>query len=323
MIRCLHLVSFLLITLIRVQAEVVDTQAWEKRSPENTDDLLAIQKRLKELLPGAKKGLVGIEAMDGAGSGVVVSSDGLILTAAHVIGKTGKKMKVRFPDGKTASAISLGGSEISDAGMLQILDKGPWPFVEIAKNKNSKIGDWCFGIGHPGGFDSERGIVVRIGRIIEKKDETMQTDSRLLGGDSGGPLFDFDGKVIAIHSRISKRPDQNFHVPIESFRANWDFFRKEKLLTNEKIEKGGFLGVSCEEREEGLVIQSIVPNSAAEQAGLRQGDILLRINNQPIVNREKLTILISTKDVSEKVVIRYKRENKAHDLSLRLGSRLE
>ena len=106
-------------------------------------------KRLKELLPGAKKGLVGIEAMDGAGSGVVVSSDGLILTAAHVIGKTGKKMKVRFPDGKTASAISLGGSEISDAGMLQILDKGPWPFVEIAKNKNSKIGDWCFGIGHP------------------------------------------------------------------------------------------------------------------------------------------------------------------------------
>ena len=138
MIRCLHLVSFLLITLIRVQAEVVDTQAWEKRSPENTDDLLAIQKRLKELLPGAKKGLVGIEAMDGAGSGVVVSSNGLILTAAHVIGKTGKKMKVRFPDGKTASAISLGGSEISDAGMLQILDKGPWPFVEIAKNKNSK-----------------------------------------------------------------------------------------------------------------------------------------------------------------------------------------
>ena len=99
----------------------------------------------------------------------VVSSDGLILTCAHVIGKTGKKMKVRFPDGKTASAISLGGSEISDAGMLQILDKGPWPFVEIAKNKNSKIGDWCFGIGHPGGFDSERGIVVRIGRIIEKK----------------------------------------------------------------------------------------------------------------------------------------------------------
>ena len=94
-------------------------------------------------------------------------------------------------------------------------------------------------------------------------------------------------------------------------------------IVNEKIEKGGFLGVSCEEREEGLVIQSIVPNSAAEQAGLRQGDILLRINNQPIVNREKLTILISTKDVSEKVVIRYKRENKAHDLSLRLGSRLE
>ena len=87
----------------------------------------------------------------------------------------------------------------------------------------------------------------------------MQTDSRLLGGDSGGPLFDFDGKVIAIHSRISKRPDQNFHVPIESFRANWDFFRKEKLLTNEKIEKGGFLGVSCEERKKVLLSSQSYP----------------------------------------------------------------
>ena len=65
-----------------------------------------------------------------------------------------------------------------------------------------------FGLGHPGGFDKERGVVVRIGKIIAKKDETMQTDSRLLGGDSGGPLFDFDGQLIAIHSRVSQKPDQ-------------------------------------------------------------------------------------------------------------------
>ena len=123
----------------------------------------------------------------------------------------------------------------------------------------------------------------------------MQTDSRLLGGDSGGPLFNFESKVIAIHSRISSEPDQNFHVPIESFRANWDFFLKEKLLTLESLGEGGFLGVACEETEMGLTIKSVIKGSVAENAGLKENDLLLKLDDQPIMNREKLTIFISSK----------------------------
>ena len=78
-----------------------------------------------KLLPNAKKALVSIEAGGGAGSGVIVSEDGLVLTAAHVIGQTGKSMMVRLPNGRRASAKALGGSEISDAAMLQITDDGP------------------------------------------------------------------------------------------------------------------------------------------------------------------------------------------------------
>ena len=78
-------------------------------------------------------------------------------------------MQVRLPNGKRASAITLGGSEISDAAMLQILGDEEWPFVPIANKGESQIGDWCFGLGHPGGFDKERGVVVRIGKIIAKK----------------------------------------------------------------------------------------------------------------------------------------------------------
>lgn len=306
---------------LEIDADVVETEAWRKKFPENKKDLYSIQHRLQELLPKAKKGLVAIEANDGAGSGVIISPDGLILTAAHVIGKTGKKMKVRFANGKRTSAISLGGSEFSDAGMLKIIDEGPWPFVDLAENQSSQIGDWCFGLGHPGGFDAKRGIVVRIGRIIGKKDETMQTDSRLLGGDSGGPLFDFQGKVIAIHSRISQKPDQNFHVPIESFQANWDFFKNQDLLTFNEIEKGGFLGVACEEEEDGLLVKSIVPNSAAAQAGLQAGDVLVKVDDQWVNNREKLTILISSKKPNEEVSIEYKRENTTNRIQLKLGIR--
>ena len=319
--KSVFLILLSVIIFLEIDADVVETEAWRKKFPENKKDLYAIQHRLQELLPKAKKGLVAIEANDGAGSGVIISPEGLILTAAHVIGKTGKKMKVRFANGKRASAISLGGSELSDAGMLKIIDEGPWPFVDMAENQSSQIGDWCFGLGHPGGFDAKRGIVVRIGRIIGKKDETMQTDSRLLGGDSGGPLFDFQGKVIAIHSRISQKPDQNFHVPIESFQANWDFFKNQDLLTFNEIEKGGFLGVACEEEEDGLLVKSIVPNSAAAEAGLQAGDVLVKIDDQWVNNREKLTILISSKKPNEEVSIEYKRENTTNHIQLKLGIR--
>ena len=319
--KSVFLILLSVIIFLEIDADVVETEAWRKKFPENKKDLYAIQHRLQELLPKAKKGLVAIEANDGAGSGVIISPEGLILTAAHVIGKTGKKMKVRFANGKRASAISLGGSELSDAGMLKIIDEGPWPFVDMAKNQSSEIGDWCFGLGHPGGFDAKRGIVVRIGRIIGKKDETMQTDSRLLGGDSGGPLFDFQGKVIAIHSRISQKPDQNFHVPIESFQANWDFFKNQDLLTFNEIEKGGFLGVACEEEEDGLLVKSIVPNSAAAEAGLQAGDVLVKVDDQWVNNREKLTILISSKKPNEEVSIEYKRENTTNHIQLKLGIR--
>ena len=319
--KSVFLILLSVIIFLDIDDDVVETEAWRKKVPENKKDLYAIQHRLQELLPKAKKGLVAIEANDGAGSGVIISPEGLILTAAHVIGKTGKKMKVRFANGKRASAISLGGSELSDAGMLKIIDEGPWPFVDMAENQSSQIGDWCFGLGHPGGFDAKRGIVVRIGRIIGKKDETMQTDSRLLGGDSGGPLFDFQGKVIAIHSRISQKPDQNFHVPIESFQANWDFFKNQDLLTFNEIEKGGFLGVACEEEEDGLLVKSIVPNSAAAEAGLQAGDVLVKVDDQWVNNREKLTILISSKKPNEEVSIEYKRENTTNHIQLKLGIR--
>ena len=304
-------------------SEVVDQQAWEKKVPENKADLAAIQARLQELIPVTQKALVSIEANDGAGSGVIVSPDGLILSAAHVIGRTGVNMEVRLLDGRRTNAVSLGGSEISDAGMLQIKEPGPWPYVKIPKLHSSKVGDWCFGLGHPGGFDIERGLVVRIGRIIEKKDETMQTDSRLLGGDSGGPLFNFEGKVIAIHSRISNEPDQNFHVPIESFQENWEFFREQDLLTFENIEQGGFLGIACEESDQGLVIQSVIPGTAAEKAGFQENDIILKIDDEVIKNREKLTIFISGKEPEDEIKIEYQRQMSTATLKLKLGSRFE
>jgi len=311
----------LIISLVTAHADIVSTKSWHKQVPQGIEDLVAIQERLRSLLPQTKAALVSIEAIDGAGSGVIVSEDGLVLTAAHVIGTTGKKMFVRLPDGKRAPAVSLGGSEISDAGMLQITKKKKWPFVQMAASNSAEVGDWCFGLGHPGGFDKKRGIVVRIGKVIANKDETMQTDSRLLGGDSGGPLFDFEGRLIAIHSRVSQLPDQNFHVPIDCFHANWDFFKNQNLITYEKMQAGGFLCVECEYKETGLVVRGVIPDSAAEQAGVQINDILVSINNEQIDSREEFIILISSMTPSALAKIKLVRNGAELSIKVNLGSR--
>ena len=298
-----------------------ELKAWEKPFPENQEDLIAIQERLRKILPEAKKAVVAIESGDGAGSGVIVSENGMILTAAHVIGKSGKRVKVRLPDGSRVNAITLGGSEISDAGMAEITDEGDWPVAPMAERGSSKIGDWCFALGHPGGFDEERGIIVRLGRIIAKENETIQTDSRLLGGDSGGPLFDFNGRIIGIHSRISKKDDQNFHAPIEAFRANWKSFREEKLLTQNSLREGGFLGVGCKETEEGLKVIEIIERSAAKKARLKKGDIIVKVNGDVIDTREELTIAISTTGPGESVIIDFLRGEKEMTAKVKLGKR--
>ena len=319
--KMLKLITIFLLGLNVVHGDMVDLAAWEKQSPEDLTDLLAIQERLRELLPDAKKALVSIEAGDGAGSGVIVSKEGLVLTAAHVIGKTGKKMQVRLPTGKRNSAVTLGGSEISDAAMLKIKGGGEWPFVTIAKRGESKVGDWCFGLGHPGGFDKDRGIVVRVGKIIAKKDETMQTDSRLLGGDSGGPLFDFNGRLIAIHSRVSQKPDQNFHVPVESFLANWETFRDEELISYDLMQDGGFFGVACEEIEAGLIVREVIPGTAAEKAGLKLNDILLEVNGEPLDSREEFIIIISSLKPGDEARILYQRDEAQLSVKVNLGVR--
>lgn len=313
------LLSF--VNFIFLHADIVSKKTWDSKTPVNSAELFEIQNRLQELLPQVKKGLVSIEAGDGVGSGIIISEDGLVLTAAHVIGKTGKKMHVRLPNGKRVPAISLGGSEISDAGMLKITKKGKWPFAKIATKDESRIGDWCFAIGHPGGFDKERGIIVRLGRVIGKTEETLQSDSRLLGGDSGGPLFNFNGEVIAIHSRISNEPDQNFHVPIECFHINWDFYQKGELLTFDDLENRGFLGVACETTDNGLKVLNVVDGSSAQKIGLIKNDLLHSLNGENLDSREELTILISSKKPKDSIILEYQRDDVQLSVKVVLGTR--
>lgn len=296
-------------------------KAWEKESPSGYEDLLQIETQIATTLDRTKQAVVSIETSDGAGSGVIVSADGLVLTAAHVIGERGKKLTITLHDGKKVSALSLGGSVFSDAGMLRMDTNETFGFVSLAEVKESKLGDWCYALGHPNGFNESRGQVLRVGRIIGKQDETMQTDCRLLGGDSGGPLFNLKGQVIGIHSRISQLPDENFHIPTETFLSNWDFFMNEEFLSDKKLADGGFLGVASSWTKDGLTIFAIVPQSPAEKYGLQKGDLLISIDDIALDSREKLAIYVATKLPGDSVVIEFQRDERTMSVKVPLISR--
>ncbi len=278
-----------------------------KTAPESPEDLLGIQKQVDSVLNQAKQATVCIVG-NGSGSGVIVSEDGLVLTAGHVSGDPGTKVQVVMPDGTKLEAESLGRSAAADSGLVRITEKKKHPFVDIAPPATLFRGDWIFAIGHPGGFDKERGIVLRLGRVIHRSTNTIQSDCKLIGGDSGGPLFDMQGRVVGIHSRVSKKNEQNYHVTVRAFKRDWYRMLAGEVVTIDDSyatiqRKGGFLGVKRIPHSKGVQITGVVKNSPAAQSKLRAGDVISRIDGQKIESLNSFRTLINKHGPGDKVLL--------------------
>src|SRR5262245_14623932 len=167
-------------------------------------DLKAMQAHVQKLTEQLKKCTVGVTVGAAQGSGVIVSKDGYVLTAAHVAGAPNSRVEFTLADGKTVKGKSLGLFRTLDAGLRKITDPGDYPFAEMGSSEELKEGQWCLALGHPGGYQEDRGIVLRVGRVLLNAKDAITTDCTLVGGDSGGPLFDMDGHVIGINSRIAE-----------------------------------------------------------------------------------------------------------------------
>lgn len=205
-------------------------------APENVDDLAGIEKHVQRVLERVMPAVVGVRVGPGQGSGVIISADGYVLTAGHVSGKPDQNAVIILPNGKQVKAKTLGQNKGIDSGLCKITDEGKYPFLDMGKSIDLKPGHWVLAIGHPGGFRPNRTPVVRVGRVLGANQFLIRTDCTLVGGDSGGPLFDMQGRVIGIHSRIGgKEITENIHVPIDTFHQTW-----AKLAKGESW--GGALG---------------------------------------------------------------------------------
>ena len=242
-----------------------------------------------------------------------------------------KSLKVIMEDGREYEAITLGLNSNNDAAMMQIISKEKFPYVEIEKaDENTRsatqLGDWVFSLGHSGGFNKDRGSVVRLGRMVRIAEDTMRTDCLLIGGDSGGPLFDINGVLVGIHSRVGGHASQNLHVPVQIFHKFNAELKSSKFIGEgpfaKKSEPGsGFIGIALEEVDTGLKVTTVEPGYPAEKAGLKVGDVLIALNGEKLNKKKGLRKLLKKLAADDRVEIKYLRAGGEKVVELTLKTR--
>jgi serine protease Do len=316
---------------------------FSKVAPDGVDDLKAMEAHVKVLVQKVMPCTVCVRVGNASGSGVIVSDDGVILTAAHVVGKPDQDVSIVLSDGREVKGKTLGMNTGIDSGMMKITDTPPkdfgvgpdknkWPFIEMGESAKLKKGQWVLTMGHPGGFQKGRTPPVRLGRILEAGSKVIRTDCTVFSGDSGGPLFDMEGKVVGIHSRIASSLTINWHVPIDTFRETWDRLVKGEKWggalasdnpgPDEPKKAEAWLGVQSEAgANEECKLSNVVPKSPAEKAGLKSGDLVTKFGGKKVETFDDLLVLVKRKQPGDKVDIEVTRDGKTVTLNVTLGDK--
>ncbi len=318
--------KYLLLALILFTWGVpVSVSAFNSDPKNDLEKMREIERKVQNTVAKNMESCVAITDGVGFGSGVVVSDDGLILTAGHVMGEgaEGREYEVIFASGRTAKARGLGKNLNIDAGMIQLIGPGPWPSVEIAEF-DAKVSDWVVNLGHSGGFELGRKPPVRTGRVLDIRGEQIVTDAVLIGGDSGGPLFNLDAELVGIHSSIGDTVAENRHVSISTFKQHWDRMKRGESwgalpdLSGRKNDnqlqppkKRAKLGVVVDRAAEGVArVAEVRENSPAARVGIKAGDIVKIFEGQAVNSAQHLIDLVKTKSVGDSVSLTILREGR-------------
>ena len=278
----------------------------------------------------------------GIGSGVIVSDEGHILTNAHVItdprtGQAIDEVTVKLADKREFVATIIGFDKATDVAVLKI-DAPNLPRVSLANSDQLRVGDVVFAAGNPlgVGLTVTMGIVSATGRtnlgILEDPgsyEHFIQTDAAINMGNSGGALIDSEGRLIGINTAIYSRTGGNigigFAIPVNL----------AKSILVSLVEKGnvdrGFLGVNLEDIDpevasslklpspSGARVSSVVANSPAEIAGLRENDVIVSLGNQPVSSVAELRVFISRTPPGEPIRLGFFRDGLRNSFEVKLG----
>jgi serine protease Do len=267
----------------------------------------------------------------GMGSGFIISSDGLILTNAHVV-RDAKDVTVKLSDRREYTAKVLGLDTATDIAVLRV-DAKDLPVVRLGDPRNLEVGDPVLAIGAPYGLEqtATSGIVSAKGRSLpgDAVVPFIQTDAAVNPGNSGGPLFDGSGSVVGINSQIYSRSGGfqgvSFAIPI-----NVALKVKDQIVATGKAQHGR-LGVTVQDlnqsladsfglkRVDGALVSNVAPDSAAAAAGLKSGDVITEVNGEPVLRSGSLSSLIGMSAPGERVKLKVWRDHAEHTIEAKLG----
>jgi len=268
------------------------------------------------------------------GSGVIVSSNGYILTNNHVVDHA-TTVTVILPDKHEYKAQVVGADPKTDIAVLKV-DAGPLTPITIGDSNKVQVGDYVLAVGNPFGVGKTvtMGIVSATGRAnlgIEDYEDFIQTDASINPGNSGGALVNDRGELIGINTAILAHGSEGnqgigFAVPVSVARNVMDQIIKDGKVTR------AYLGVMAQEvtpdiakafhepEVRGALIGDVTPNSPAQKAGLEKGDIILDINGQPVTNSAELRIHVSLMAPGTKVDVKVFRDGAEKTFPLTLAA---
>ena len=268
------------------------------------------------------------------GSGVIVNSDGLILTNQHVI-EAADEIEVALEDGRSVRARIVGSDPDTDLAVLKI-DVKNLPSITFADPKKNKVGDVVLAIGNPFGVGQTvtQGIISALGRNhlgISTFESFIQTDASINPGNSGGALIDAEGNLVGINSAIYSRNGGSmgigFAIPVSIAKQVMEQIVRQGSVTR------GWLGIEAQDltleladsfqlrTTHGALIAGIVKGSPAERAGLKVGDVLIEINSMKVIDGTSMIGIISELNPNKQAILKIARNHKEIEIPVMIGLR--